>query len=159
RLNREETIARIVGPVEQRLKLKLVGLRFEGRELLIGLSERSIIAGFGAQLVERADIIDLAQASFDRIDRGLQKLHLCNDGLCRLLVIPEPGRAHFVFEFFFASVFGRQVKESPGWRSPGMRGFRSIGRGSRESWQGTIVLCWPEFNLPVSVCLFHRDPL
>ena len=95
------------------------------------------IAGFVGQLVKCADIVDAAEHGFDRLDGGLEGFDLGDNGLGGVLVVPEAVLAHLVFKFFSAGEFCGQVKESPGWRSSGLKGFRSIGRGFRESWDGS----------------------
>src|SRR4051812_40460005 len=111
---------------------------FELGELLVRLLERSRIPRLGAELIQRADVVDLAQHLLDRLGRRLDQLHLRHDALGGLLVVPEAVGVHLVFEFFSSRELARQVKESRGWQSSAPQGIRWIGRGSRGSCRGIV---------------------
>ena len=61
-----------------------------------------------------ADVVDAAEHLLDRLAGCLEHLHLGNDGLGGVLVVPEAFSAHLRFEFFSLGLFAGEVKESPG---------------------------------------------
>jgi hypothetical protein len=72
------------------------------------------VAGFAGEFVHGGRIVRLAQHRLHGLDHGLEALELIHDATGLLLVIPEAGLAHLLFQFSASGNLGWQVKESPG---------------------------------------------
>jgi hypothetical protein len=71
----------------------------------------------GGQLGHDASVVEHPPDLGDRLEDGLQPLELLDGGLRRLLVGPETGGGHLLFDLGQGDLFAGDVKESPGARS------------------------------------------
>ena len=96
RLNRDEAIAVIVLPREQRLLLDLVHLRLQPEERLVDFRQHVGVARFLCEFVADRRIIEQANRVFERLDLCADDLAF-GDHLLRLLwVVPEFRSIHAV---------------------------------------------------------------
>jgi hypothetical protein len=129
----DEAVLRVVLAVKQGLQLDPLAASFEVGQRAVGLVDGRGVVGLLAELVHRADVLDVAQHRVDRVHHDLQRLQLGDDRLGLFLVVPEVGLAHLRFELFSAGTFCGKSKRVPDRDDPGGKDLRSPVAGSRES--------------------------
>jgi hypothetical protein len=100
---------------------------------LYGLGDRGLVAHLDAQVVQRLDVVHRLLRRLEGLDHALEQLHLGDDRLGQLLVVPEALGPHLLFQFLAPGDLAGEVKESRGCCASAPRARRSSVTGSREA--------------------------